>query len=183
MFRVVFNSLLILTAIILFFVFTKPQYETSLAALREENSVREKAVQDSEALKRQLSKLQAEQSEIDPRDDERLRKILPDSVDPVYLIIEINSIANRYGMSVKSPKFTSKDIGRGGHGLQSLDTKPQGTFAFEFVVEGSYFNFVPFLKDLERNLRLLDITQVDFDVAEKGDTFVFRVLLNTYWLK
>ncbi len=182
MFRVIFNTLLIVTAVTLFLIFTRPQYD-SLSKLRSTLSSRNDVVNNSGALKDELRKKQAAKSSIDINLIDRLNKIVPADVDSVFLIIEVDDLARRYGMSLKSPRFSSKDVVSDTRGFQTIDTKPYNVFTFEFVVDGSYDNFMEFLRDVERNMRLFDVTAVSFMTPEKGNTISFRVSLNTYWLK
>ena len=73
---------------------------------------------------------------------------------------------------------------------------PYGIFPIEFVVDGNYDTFLAFLKDLEHNLRLVDIKSVSFVVPSAAATsavssgvttnpniYSYTLKIETYWLK
>ncbi len=56
----------------------------------------------------------------------------------------------------------------------------------------SYNNFINFTKDMEKNLRLVDISSVEFSAAEgssnsksgnSNDVYKYNFKIKTYWLK
>jgi Tfp pilus assembly protein PilO len=66
--------------------------------------------------------------------------------------------------------------------------KPYGEFTLSFTTTGQYKNFLSFISDLEQNLRLVDISAVEFKLSEGaergvGDSLSYKVTLKTYWLK
>lgn len=120
---------------------------------------------------------------------ERLAKMIPDNVDNVRLIIDINNIASRYNMVVKDAKIKTNEKAEEGRPDPSakLIENPSGqiapgTVTIAFTVTGSYDVFRQFLGDLASSLRLVDIKRLSFKSAEL-DTYQYTVELNTYWLK
>jgi hypothetical protein len=57
----------------------------------------------------------------------------------------------------------------------------------EFVIEGRYDTFLAFLRDLELNLRLVDIKAISFQVPTQAtfgsDIYSYTLKVETYWLK
>ena len=51
------------------------------------------------------------------------------------------------------------------------------------TVTASYDNFIAFLKDLEKSLRLVDVVSLTFTAPESSPTYDFTIGLKTYWLK
>jgi Tfp pilus assembly protein PilO len=124
--------------------------------------------------------LVAKKNTISEVDKARLERLLPSNIDNIRLIIEISKIAEGRNLVAKNisvgdmKQTTSDTIGE--------DSTPYGTLTLKFTVNSSYNNFLNFLKDLENNLRLLDITDISFSATESG-FYDFSVSLNTYWLK
>jgi hypothetical protein len=67
-----------------------------------------------------------------------------------------------------------------------------GVWNLEFSTEGSYNNFIKFTKDMEKNLRLVDIASVTFSAADgagsskssiANDVYKYSFKIKTYWLK
>jgi Tfp pilus assembly protein PilO len=65
-----------------------------------------------------------------------------------------------------------------------------GTWNLEFSTTGTYNNFLNFMKDLENNLRIVDISSISFSsnassgvgsVASNIYTYDFKI--KTYWLE
>lgn len=114
----------------------------------------------------------------------RLNTLLPDSIDTVRLIIDLNTIASRYNMplgniSVGEPRETvapTTGIGPKSSTYGSLD--------ISFSVSAPYDQFIAFMGDIERSLRILDVTSVTFGAPSQANGFAnYTVSLKTYWLK
>ena len=68
---------------------------------------------------------------------------------------------------------------------------PYGSFPIEFTTESDYDTFVLFLKDLEHNLRLVDIKSISFTVPQVDkftpgvdpNIYIYNLKVETYWLK
>ena len=81
------------------------------------------------------------------------------------------------------------------HQNSELDNLPYGIFPMEFIIEGRYETFISFMKELEKNLRLVDIKSVSFNVPQQssgGDgggisadpnVYSYTLKVETYWLK
>ena len=108
--------------------------------------------------------------------------MLPDAVDNVGLIIDMQNIAANRGMLLKGARVT--EGGAVGDAAQGLgpDASKYGTITMTFVVNTTYENFSVFLKDLESSLRLLDVTSLSFSSTKEG-RYDYSVTLQTYWLK
>jgi Tfp pilus assembly protein PilO len=108
-------------------------------------------------------------------------------VDTVRLILDMNGIASKYGISIKTvtisndPKAAAK-----GPIVIGADQSPYGTLGLSFEVTSTYANFIRFLTDLEQSLRIIDITSVSLapqSGVAAGLNYNFTVIARTYWLK
>ena len=119
--------------------------------------------------------------------DDKIAKLLPDHIDSVRLIIDLNNIAFKYGMSLSNILLTAP-------GAQNVPSKvgevPGQTASAQaatalptvigpnyrlydsvklgFSVTGSYSNFVSFVRELESSLRLVDIISLSFTTSKTG---------------
>jgi len=99
----------------------------------------------------------------------KVTKLLPDNVDNIRLVLEIGSLAAPYGMVLKDVKYSAPDNttntqtnnNPSAPGAQKVNTD-YGSSDLEFSIEGSYFNFLNFMKDLEKNLRIVDVSSISF---------------------
>lgn len=172
-------TILVLIAIGIFFWFVDPLYQ-NIGTLRQEVGSFNSALAKSKELQAVRDELLSKYNTFDTTSLDRLEHMLPDNVDNVRLIMDINSIAARYGMSLKNTKIIIIDEAKSG--LLGPDRKKYGSVQLEFSVSGPYSTFLSFLKDLEESLRIVDIVGLSFSSSDK-DFYDYNVLLQTYWLK
>lgn len=125
-------------------------------------------------------KLAIDRNKISELDLVRINKMLPDGVENIGLIIEMNNIARDKGMELLNPSVgdapNASDVGP--------DNKKYGSIRMTFTVNTSYERFIEFIQELERSLRLVDVMEVRFSAPdEKTGKMNFGVTIQTYWLK
>ncbi len=115
--------------------------------------------------------------------EDRLDKMVPDNIDNVRLIIDVTGIVAKYGVSVKNirtstaeTKDNSKDKNAGS------DAKPTPV-ALTFSMTTSYDNMIDILRDIEKSLRILEVSRISFNSTDTGSQYDFNIELKTYWLK
>ncbi len=114
----------------------------------------------------------------------RLEKLLPDHVDNVRLVLDMDSMASQYGMRVRNVAIENpqKSAATQQIGTVGPDESQYESMLFSFTVTGQYETFRQFLADLEKSLRLVDIEGVSFSSADNG-LYDYTITLRTYWLK
>lgn len=166
-------------SLVIFFWYVNPTYGT-IQKLRAEQSQFDEALNKSKELQAVRDTLLSKYNKFSAADVARLEKLLPDGVDNVKLVLDIDNIASRYGLRIRNVTVesgTQKD-----QRIIAPDTGPTGSVLLSFTIAASYATFVQFLKDLEQSLRLTDINSVSF-TTNAGDLTEYRVSLKTYWLK
>lgn len=173
-------------------MFTNPSYK-EVKVLKAQASQYDTALTNSKKLQEQRDTLASKYHSISPASLERLSKLLPDNADNIRLIIDIQQMAQSYGMSLSAIKFDSTQNPIGVPGSQLAAGTPAqlaqtqadyGMFNIEFSTTATYSNFLAFLKDIESSLRLTDVQSIDFSAGDPTkSTHVFTVKLKTYWLK
>ncbi|MBI2046297.1 MAG: type 4a pilus biogenesis protein PilO [Parcubacteria group bacterium] len=171
--------ILIIAAIGVFFWLIDPLYK-EIGTLGQQVASFNSALEKSKELQAVRDELLSKYNSFAATDLERLEKMLPDNVDNVRLIMDINNIAARYNMSLKNTKITIVDEAKSG--LLGPNRKKYGTVQLEFSVSGPYGTFLAFLEDMEKSLRIVDVVGLSFASASK-DFYDYTVLLQTYWLK
>jgi len=116
----------------------------------------------------------------------RLQKLLPDTVDNVRLIIDMDEIAKRYGLTIGNVRLDETKVTKSG-AKDSTATitggeSGYGTIPMGFSVTADYDTFLSFLEDLETSLRIIDITNIGLKPGA-NNIYSFDVSLKTYWLK
>jgi hypothetical protein len=192
------SIILILLSIGLFFFFVDPQYKKvqALTAQKEENK---KVLEIANKLKTKKDDLNTKYNQISQTEKEELEKLLPDTVDNVRLIIDMNNIAEQFGIVIRDVNINSKEtttseakkvVSQGSNfdgvleenSIKYVDTSKIGVITFSFTVSAKYEVFLEFLKALEETLRLVDIRSMEVSRGT-GVFYDYRVVLDTYWLK
>ena len=188
-------TILIGLSIALFFTFTNPLYGDILL-LREEMTAYNEALDNSKALEKERDKLTQKYNSIGGENLTKLQKLLPESIDNIRLVLEIEKLASPYGMVLKDVKYdaaqkestVSPGIIQGEIINQNL-RKDYGIWNLEFSTEGSYGNFINFVKSIENNLRIVDVVSVSFSSGSSSgsgalsDVYKYGFRVKTYWLK
>lgn len=199
MFRFILPTIIIAIALAGFFTFTQPIYRDISASKLEAASYNE-ALSNSKALETERDKLTKKYNTISSENMSKLTKMLPENVDNIRLILEIEKIAAPYGMVLKDVKYDTssaeeKPAAGGQQALQpAASRKDYGTWELQFSTTGTYNNFLNFLKSLEKNLRIVDIVSIKFSsVANQGtggqisaggtQQYKYDFKIKTYWLK
>lgn len=191
---------LILISGLLFFFIVDPMYK-DVSGLRTNVATYNVALNNSTELQKTRDELVDVYKNIKREDKERLLHFLPNTVNNIRFILEIEQIASLHNMPIENIKFQNQDaeaakVGTTGIGTvissnNSVSGFPYGTFPVEFTTTGTYSAFTSFLKDVEHNLRLVDVKSVNFtvpsaDVRQAGvdpNVYTFLLKVETYWLK
>jgi Tfp pilus assembly protein PilO len=181
-------TVLIIVAIGLYFTITK-------GVLAEANVIRDSnreyitAIQNAKDLIALRDKVLADYNKLTPEDREKLDKIVPQNVDNIRLVIDLNSVALRHGLALKginasasasaSPNSQNTQAGMG----QINTPKHQlDIVTVSFGLSAPYQQFISFLQDLESSLRILDVSGISVTSNENG-VYDWRIELKTYWLR
>jgi Tfp pilus assembly protein PilO len=197
------SILFIIISIVLFFTVIDPIYG-EVRQLRTDVATYNTALDNSTELQKTRDSLIETYKNVKTEDKDRLAHFLPSTIGNIELILEIEKLANLHGMPIGNIKFDTKslespDTTTSGTSnvvvaeTNPADSLPYGIFPMQFIIEGKYDTFVAFLKDLEHNLRLVDVKSISFDVPPPnapGDTtpvdtsiYTYTIGVETYWLK
>ncbi len=137
-----------------------------------------KSAQDLESRRTSLSE---RYNSISAEERQRLEDMLPNNVDNIKLVLELETLAKKYGLVIESPKLETKiestktdtptnsqgqAIRADSGGTPSL---PYGTFTLDFTVRATYANAKLLVSDIERNLRLIEPVALTIKVPGPSD--------------
>lgn len=179
--RPIIPTIIIVASLGAVFGFVNPRYE-EVKVLQAERAQYQEALNNAQQLQKVRDSLLSTYNALPKNDLEKLKKLLPDHVDNVRLIIDISDIARRYGLSLKSVKNVETNKQNPNGPEIDLNQDLYGSAALNFSVSSPYSNFIAFLKDLEQSLRVVDIESLEFDTKE-GSIYDFNLGIKTYWLK
>lgn len=174
--------LFILVAVVVFVGVTNPVYGDIQNLSLQAESFNE-ALANSKRLQSRRDELTQKYNSFPRSSVEALEIMVPNSVDNIGLIQEIQRMALQLGIIIKNVNFDPNQIdledGEFEEGVTSttksvqavpkkgaaVENKLYDTFLLEFTIEGSYADFVAFLQELERNLRIVDISHINFSAS------------------
>jgi len=192
MVRLIITIVAFALALGIFFMYTQPTYDSTRELkdkIRQYNQALDKAAELQQLKQALLSRYNA----FDPADLSRLQKLLPDHVDNVRLILDIDNLAGRYGMALQNVVISTpgKDkeneeessLGAIGESQQKFDS-----LTLQFSTQATYPLFMQFLQELESSLRIVDLVSLTLTpetdaTASKEPTYSFDITIKTYWLK
>lgn len=193
--KLIFPILFILISIAAFIFGVNPFYK-DVKTLKEDILVYNTALSNSTNLQKNEDALIKAFNSIKDEDKDRLGKFLPSTVNNIQFILEIERMANSHSMPIRDLDFEARKKDAPVSNIivseSSEENKPFGTFPISFTTEGTYDSFVSFLRDMEYNLRLIDVKSISFSIPDpnsKVNEFVdqnvykYTVKVETYWLK
>ncbi len=166
-------------------LYTNPAYQGpgGIKELQAKEKSYDDALNQSQELKRVREQLLARYNTFTVEEREKLEDFLPDNVDNIRLVIDINNIAARHSLSVKNLQLGDTKDGAAVRSDSAVGTPggAVGTVELGFTITADYDNFLAFLSDLEHSLRLVDVERITFSVGEKT-TSDYSFTIRTYWL-
>jgi len=205
MFRLITPAILVILSIVIIFYFGAAVLNGSDQALMQawllngtgqglkdllaEKSKLNEALGNAQKLRQKIADLEQAEKNIPEVDRNRLDSFIPDRIDTVNFVYDINNIAARHGMILKAVKIKNREE-RSAEGLSSRElavTEAAGAntvaeMGMSFQVTGDYDSLMGFLEDLSLSLRVADVTSLSFTTSEDGSN-QYDIELKTYWVK
>ena len=173
--------ILILISAGLLYTVVLPQYHKS-GDLRSRSAEFQNILTNVSSLNDKKQDLLVKYQAMPKEEVDRVNKVLPDNIDTVRLAMDFDSIASKYGISIKNIQTSDNKNANTGIIIQPGSTKPYDSVTVSFSFVATYDNFRKFLGDIEKSLRVIDVKTVDFDSTESGLSD-YKISVETYWLK
>jgi hypothetical protein len=177
-------SLALVVAAAVFFLYVGPTWRGPIAVAKATIASDEAALVAAKEYSDQQNQLAAARDAIDPANLTALATFLPDSVDNVRLILDLNALAARSQFSLSSINVahdagsvpsTSGTLPSSGSGVVgSVDLSLSGVGTFNALQD--------FLSGVEKSARLLDVRDLTVRTAETG-IYSYTMVLRLYWLR
>ncbi|MFT7328337.1 MAG: Tfp pilus assembly protein PilO [Crocinitomicaceae bacterium] len=178
----IFSIFIIIISIATFVLVVQPQY-TEIKEMQKKETDLEDVLDNARKLQSLRDSLLEKRNEISETDITRLEKLIPESADNVKLILEFEQIADRHDLQIEAASTVKEEEGEQ---TQSFDIEKNdyGTITLDFTINGGYTNFISFLKDIEKNLRITDIRSLNINPPDGNDAvYSYDISIDTYWLK
>lgn len=170
-------SILFSISLGIFFALTNPLIK-DIEIVRDQAAQLDSALNDTKKIQSIRDSLLNKFNAIDVSDRENLLKILPVDINNAWLILEIDTIAFRNGILIKDINIFS------GKSNNNFDTPqdPYQNIEITLGLTGTYETLRSFIKELEKSLRIIDVSTLSFTSGE-GRVSKFTIKLKTYWLE
>ncbi len=181
--RFIIPLVLVGAAIGLFVAYTNPTYQ-HIKVLQAQVGAYNDALNKANEIKGVRDKLISKRNTFATESIRKLERILPDNIDNIRFIIDINNIAARRNLTLSNVSLGSVSDSKGARSALAVgqSTDPVGSATVSFSLTASYDDCLAFLQDLEHSLRLVDIQTLDFKPAGTGDKYSVSMTIKTYWL-
>ncbi|MCR4274965.1 MAG: type 4a pilus biogenesis protein PilO [Candidatus Campbellbacteria bacterium] len=181
--RFISSIIFIILSLAIFFGFTNGRYEKT-KDVRLEIARFDDALQKASDLAVLRDSLKEKFNSFSQNDLHRLDTLLPNTIDTVRLIIDINGIARRHDLTVLNIVVDGAADTSSKKTTIGPQEKPYGTILVSFNITTSYDRFKSFLGDLENSLRLIDVDSVTLGEENPitGMT-TYAIRAKTYWLR
>ncbi len=185
--QIIAPILFLIASIGLYFSYIGPSLDT----LRQATDLRDRlvaAVEKYEELFERRASLNADYDSIPLAERENLHRILPDEIDPVRIVIDIDRLARSEGIGLEVSSFELPRLQATQSGRGTEEVKNQlMTWVMSTTVEGGYVGFKNFLSTLERSMTIFDVTQLEIEKIDTGATVDrgqrYKVVMHIYSLK
>lgn len=175
-------ALALLVAVGLFFGYINPERTGPIATTRAQIESYESALAAADRFKEREGQLIVARANVPSDGLARLAAFLPDGVDNVQIILDLNTLAARSGVTLSdfdtampaSETEMSGDLAWENGSVDSLDITLSAT--------GTYAAFRNFLDGIESSLRLLDVVSVSVADSATG-VYTYDMTIRLYWLR
>lgn len=169
-----------------------------ITALKAQRVAYIEGLKNAQDLEKRRKELEDKYNSVTEDERSRLEALVPNNVDNIKLILELEAIANRYGILIEDPKLSSdanvplKNSGAG-QALRANSAVPEGknnnlygTFSIDFTVRTNYAQMKQLLWDIEKNLRLMEPTEITVKVPTSkkvaSDVYDITMKSNIFYL-
>lgn len=178
-----------------FFLYTKPAYD-DIQTTKQEVAQFDAALDKAKELQELKRALLARYNTFTTDNLNRLSRLLPDHVDNVRLVLDLDSMAARYGMAIQNVVINraaeTQEDQTTVLGALTAQASTFDSLTLQFNTRGTYNNFVSLMQDLESGLRIVDVVALSIEPeqietqdgqAMTDPVYRYNITVRTYWLK
>ncbi|MBI3572024.1 hypothetical protein HY091_00600 [Candidatus Kaiserbacteria bacterium] len=175
----------LIVAALIFFGYVDSAWTGSVTAAKASIMLDNQALASASEYSTRQDELASARNAIDPAGLARLNAFLPDSVDNVRLILDLDALAARSGLALASIDVAGSSAPSSSANQTALSgaaNTPVGSVDLSLAASGSYSAFQNFLRGVESSARLLDITDLSVRGSDTG-IYSYQMTIRLYWLR
>ncbi|KND50354.1 MAG: putative pilO [Parcubacteria bacterium C7867-007] len=170
----------------LVFGYIVPTYKNTISTTQSRIDSYESALAAAKRFSAKEADLAQQRAAIDPASIARLEAFLPDGVNNVQLILDLDGLAARSGMTLSNFNI---DVSSVTNGVSATDPTalvletgdPVDSIELSVEATGTYSEFRTFIDGIERSLRPLDIVNIEVSNGANG-IYRYTMTMRIYWL-
>lgn len=171
------QAILLIISVVLFLVIINPK-RVVLIDLQKERDSFEIVRGHGQELQKTKAELIAKFKSIPEEEAARLLNFLPDTVDNVRLLVDIDAIAKRKRLNISGLRINTNEAQQEGENQGGI-----GKVSMDFTVVSDYGEMKDLLVELEESLRMVDVRKISVAGGTDSRTVSTTVTIDTYWLR
>lgn len=192
MFKALTPIIALLVAAGLAFTYVQPTFLKIRDTERQKEEY-SNAFKQAESLQASINRKLEEKEAFDRVSLERLAQLIPQDIDEVSIILNLDTLAKEHGLSLANIEIAEQG---GGAGDADEDIRDPNAMEMEagieegsdvaashvdisFSVQGTYEEFQTFIEDLEKSLAIHEVMKLDLGETE-GDLYDFDMTIRTF---
>ncbi len=182
MFRTITPIFSIILAIVIYFGFTKGVFD-DVKAIEAEAKTYEDAIEKGEAYNIEIERNLGIKRSLGPVEMERLNAFVPDRIDEVRLLVDLEAMAKKNKMLIGNLEVTETESAGGGD-AGATNAVTAGDFSsldISFGLIGTYDQFRVMLAEIEKSLTIMEVIDISMS-ANEGVLQQFDLTVRTYKL-
>lgn len=164
----------------IFFGYVNPTWTVSIAGAKAVIANDDQAIAAANVFIAQQNKLASARNAIDPANIARITAFLPDSVDNVGIILNLNALAARSGLSISNLDIMANSAANAPAAAGATSNSVNST-NLSLTAVGTYSALQAFLTGVEKSQRLLDVRDMVVKGSDTG-VYSYQMILRLYWL-
>jgi len=178
--RNITSLLFLLAAVGLFWFWTKPVLNT-IDVLVAEKTTFDEALSNSRELQQLRDDLLVKYNSITASDLEKLSKMVPPEPRITELMVEMSDVSRNVDVTVARLDARESTVSMGIVSLPSSDKlSDYQKVDLNIDVVASYENFITFLNEIERSLRIIDVDRISF-FSNADNFYTFNISAVSYF--
>lgn len=179
--RIFFAIILLAAAISLFFFWSQPM-RIDIRGLEAEKQSFESVIARINVLRKSRDSLLQSYNTIPDGELKRIKNAVPDTPKSGPLVVQLANMTNENRLLLKNINVADAKAPPKSKSDKNKDNK-DNVISLTFSVSGAYSDFINFIKELEKSLRIIDITDISFSSGGDKDLYDFSLTVNSYVLE
>ncbi len=179
----------VLAAIGIFFGYIHPTVTGQIATTQGEISEYDRALDAAKRFDEKQSQLASELKALPPDGVKRLEQFLPNNVNNVQLILDLDALASKSGLKItafsdaeSATKTPSSSVSPESSFGTPENSQPYDSLDLTITATGSYAQLRVFLDGIEASLQPLDLVGLRISDSPTG-IYTFVMTFRLYWLR